>query len=201
MIVAVKADSGITSLTQVKEKRWPVRILTDGNEVSTPVLEYYGLTKETVETPGGKVMRDSAASRKDFDIIIHGGTLGNAPEFNVWYEVSQTNALTYLQLPEDLLAKLAKDDDMELRNIPDGLLRGIDHPIPTVARTGHAVYGRADMPDNFAYAVARALDEHMDLLQWSHLPLSYNPHTVWKAFDMPLHPGAARYYRERKYMN
>jgi TRAP-type uncharacterized transport system substrate-binding protein len=23
---------------------------------------------------------------------------------------------------------------------------------------------------------------------------------VWKAYDVPLHPGAARYYRERGYM-
>jgi len=138
--------------------------------------------------------------RKNFDVIIHGCTLGNAPEFNVWYEVSQRYDLTYLQLPEDLLAKIAKESDMERRDIPDGLLRGIDHPIPTVARTGHAVYGREDMPDHFAYIVAKAMDEHQDLLQWAHLNFSYNLHTVWKAFGVPLHPGAARYYRERGYM-
>ena len=56
------------------------------------------------------------------------------------------------------------------------------------------------MPDDFAYLVARALDEHQDLLQWSHLNFSYNIHTVWKALDAPLHPGAAKYYRERGYM-
>jgi hypothetical protein len=57
-----------------------------------------------------------------------------------------------------------------------------------------------DMPDDFAYLVARALDEHQDLLQWSHLNFSYNIHTVWKALDVPPHPGAAKYYRERGYM-
>ncbi len=89
---------------------------------------------------------------------------------------------------------------MERANIPDGLLRGIDHPIPTVAHTGVVVYGRIDTPDDFAYLVAKALDEHQDLLQWSHLNFSYNVHNVWKAYDVPLHPGAARYYRERGYM-
>ena len=62
------------------------------------------------------------------------------------------------------------------------------------------VYGRADMPDDFAYAVAKAIDEHQDLLQWRHLNFSYNVHNVWKAFEVPLHPGAARYYKERGYM-
>ena len=89
---------------------------------------------------------------------------------------------------------------MQRHDMPDGLLRGILAPIPTVTRDGHAVYGRDDMPDSFAYAVAKALDEHQDLLPWSHLNFSYNPKTVWKAFGVPLAPGAARYYRERGYM-
>lgn len=29
---------------------------------------------------------------------------------------------------------------------------------------------------------------------------SYNVHTVWKAYEVPLHPGAARYYGEKGYM-
>ena len=201
LIVAAKPDLGITDLRQVKAKKWPVRILTDGNEVSTAVMAYYGLTRDAVEAAGGKILRGVVPEdRKNFDVIIHGGTLGNAPEYNVWYEVSQKFDLTYLELPHDLLAKISADQGMELRDIPDGLLRGIEHPIPSVARTGHVVFGRADMPDDFAYLVAKALDEHQDLLQWTHLNYSYNIRTVWKAFGVPLHPGAARYYRERGYM-
>lgn len=56
------------------------------------------------------------------------------------------------------------------------------------------------MPDHFAYTLAKAMDEHQDLLQWSHMNFSYNLHAVWKAFGVPLHPGAARYYREKGYM-
>jgi TRAP-type uncharacterized transport system substrate-binding protein len=48
--------------------------------------------------------------------------------------------------------------------------------------------------------VARSLDEHKDVLQWSIMPFSYDPKTVWKAGDVPLHPGAEKYYRERGYM-
>jgi TRAP-type uncharacterized transport system substrate-binding protein len=70
----------------------------------------------------------------------------------------------------------------------------------TVARNGTAVYGRTDMPDDFAYTLAKALDEHQDLFGWSHSFFSYNSRTVWKALDVPLHPGAARYYREKGYM-
>ena len=200
LITAVKADLGITDLSQIRQKRWPVRVLL-GNE-GAAVLAYYGLTRQSIEAAGSHVGNSGVpAERKNFDVVIAGGTLGNAPEFNVWYEVSQRFDLKYLELPHDLLAKIAKDSDMEFRDIPDGLLRGIDHPIPTVARTGHAIYGRDDMPDDFAYTVAKAMDEQQELLQWSHLNFSCNTHTVWKAFGVPLHPGAARYYREKGYMN
>jgi len=29
---------------------------------------------------------------------------------------------------------------------------------------------------------------------------SYNVHTVWNGYEVPLHPGAARYYQEKGYM-
>jgi TRAP transporter TAXI family solute receptor len=198
-IVAVKSSLGITDLGQLKQKRWPVRLLTGSGDSDT-VLSYYGLTRQAIEQAGGHIGNGSVLDeRQNFDVVIANGSLGNAPEFNVWYEVSQRNDLTYLQLPDDLLATLAKDPTVERGTIPNGLLRGIDHPIPTVVRTGIAVYGRADMPDDFAYTVAKALDEHQDLLQWAHLNFSYNVHTVWNALDIPLHPAAARYYRERRY--
>ena len=44
------------------------------------------------------------------------------------------------------------------------------------------------------------MDEQKELLAWTHMNWSYNEKTVWKAFDVPLHPGAARYYKEKGYM-
>jgi len=67
-------------------------------------------------------------------------------------------------------------------------------------RTGTVIYGRDTMPASFAYDVAKAMDEQQHLLQWRHLNFSYNVHTVWKAYEVPLHPGAARYYKEKGYM-
>jgi hypothetical protein len=201
LIVAAKAELGITDLGQIREKHWPVRILTSVASQATEVLAYYGLTRESIESAGGHIGAGMAeAERKNFDVAIGEGSLANAPEFNMWYEISQKFDLDYLQLPDDLLAKLAKSGEMERINIPDGLLRGFDHPMPAVGHTGVVVYGRTDTPDDFACAVAKALDEHQDLLQWSLLNFSYNLHNVWRAYAIPLHPGAARYYRERRYM-
>ncbi|MBI2833653.1 MAG: hypothetical protein HYX76_04430 [Acidobacteria bacterium] len=62
------------------------------------------------------------------------------------------------------------------------------------------IYGRDDLPADFVYAVAKAIDEHQDLLAWKIDAASYNVHTVWKVPGVPLHPGADRYYREKGYM-
>jgi hypothetical protein len=200
-IVAVKADLGITDLSQLREKRWPVRVLTDGHGPWRTVLEYYGITQEELESDGGHIgVSSNPDDRANFDIILHGGTLENSPEFNAWYEVSQKFDLHYLELPGNLLDKLAAENDMQRRTIPNGLLRGIEHPIPAVGRSGTSVYCRDDAPDDFAYDVARAIDERQDLLQWMHLNFSYNVWNVWKAYGVPLHPGAERYYRERGYL-
>jgi TRAP-type uncharacterized transport system substrate-binding protein len=108
--------------------------------------------------------------------------------------------LRYLELPTDLRTRMSTQFDLEERSIPVGLFRGVDAPVPALVRTGTVIYGRDDMPDDFAYTLARALDEQQHLLQWVNVEYSYNPHTVWKAYGVPLHPAAERYYREVGYM-
>ena len=200
VLAAVKADLGITDLRQIKEKRLPVRLFAvgQGGDITPTILAYYGLTKEGLESVGGKLVGNTPEDQKAIDVFIGFGAASG--EYQEWQEFNQKWDLKYLELARDLRAKVAKDFDLEEGNIPVGLFRGIDRPIPTVLRTGTALYGRDDMPDDFAYTLARAIDERQDLLQWSNVGYSYNPHTVWKAFGVPLHPGAARYYRERGYM-
>jgi TRAP transporter TAXI family solute receptor len=201
VLVAAKSETGITDLAQIRQKRWPVRILTAGiGGDSTRILAHFGLSKQAIEEAGGRV-GNTAEDREKFDVVIGGGgPMTTAPEWRIWTEISQKFDLTFLQLPDGLLAELATTGEQERGVIPAGLYRGIDRPIPTVVRTGTVIYGRTDMPDSFAYAVAKAMDEQQQLLQWRHLNFSYNVHTVWKGYEVPLHPGAARYYRERGYM-
>jgi uncharacterized protein len=203
ILAAVKSDSGITDLRQIKDKRMPVRILTTQQTqyIVPAILEYYGLSKEIIESFGGSLAPgNNAADRKAFDVIIASGLNDYMPEYEIWVDLSQRFDLKFLELPADLRTNLAKDFDLEERNTPLNLIRGIDRPIPSLVRTGTVIYGRDDMPEDFAYTLAKALDEHQDLLQWSNVTYSYNPYTVWKAYGSPVHPGAARYYRERGYM-
>ena len=199
-LVAAKTETGITDLSQVRQKRWPVRILTTQIGQSDIILAHFGLSRDIIVAAGGHV-GDTPDDRERFDVVIGGGgVMTMAPEWRIWTVVSERFDLHFIQLPDDLLAKLTADGDQERGIIPVGLYRGIEHPIPTAVRTGTAVYTRNDTPDDFAYDVAKAMDEQQQLLQWKHLNFSYNVHTVWNGFGVPLHPGAARYYKEKGYM-
>ncbi len=201
VLVAAKVETGITDLSQIEQKCWPVRVLTAGVGANpTSILTYFGLSREIIEAAGGSV-GFTPDLREHFDIAIGGGgNMTTAPEWSIWTEISQKFDLTFIRLPDELLTQLVQGIDQEIGAIPPGLYRGVEQPIPTVVRTGTVIYGRDDMPDDFAYIVAKAMDEQQHLLQWSHLNFSYNIHTVWNGYEVPLHPGAARYYREKGYM-
>jgi TRAP transporter TAXI family solute receptor len=201
-LFAVKADSGITDLKQIVEKRLPVKMVARSmhSRLITPeVLAYYGISEERLRSFGGG-LAGAYTREAETDVIIGFASISNTPEYNAWHQATQRYDLRYLEMPRDLRERLAKQFDLQLVDTPLGLFRGVDRPIPTIASFGTAVYGRTDMPDDFAYTLAKALDEQQELLAWTHMAWSYNWRTVWKALDVPLHPGAAKYYKEVGYM-
>jgi len=201
-VVAVKASLGITDLAEIAQKRIPVKMVasTVNQRQFTPaVLEYYGLTQDKIESFGG-TFTNHYSEDADVDVLVGFGSLVNAPEFDHWYHATQKYDFKYLGLAEDLREQLIKQFHVEDRKLPLGYFRGVDKPVSTLANNGIVVYGRTDMPDDFAYTLAKAIDEHQDLLAWTLMNWSYNPHTVWNALGVPLHPGAEKYYKEKGYM-
>lgn len=201
-LVAAKAETGITDLSHIRRKRWPVRVFTAGigGDNVNGILAHYGLSRQAIEEAGGRV-GNAPEDKESFDVVIGGaGVMTTAPEWKVWTEITHENELTFLALPEALIEKLTADGEQERGTVPVGLYPGVVQPLASVVRTGTVIYGRDDMPEDFAYDVAKAIDEQQGLLQWKHLNFSYNLHNVWRAYEVPLHPGAARYYRERGYV-
>jgi TRAP transporter TAXI family solute receptor len=206
LLVAVKEESGITDLSQVAAQRLPVRILGGDSPVSQSVLDYYGLTKEAVTSWGGYFNDPIIAGQADdptFDIVItENASPANNPESAYWTKISQKHQLRFLDIPEQVLERLASDSTLSVERVVVrwGLLKGVDRTISTVARSGHVVFSRDDMPEQAAYDVARAIDEHRGALKWFIRPYSYDTRTAWSSDDVPLHPGARRYYRDAGYL-
>jgi TRAP-type uncharacterized transport system substrate-binding protein len=204
LLVAVKAASDITDLAQIAAERRPVKILGGESPTSRPVLDHYGLTREAVTSWGGSfgipILEGANAT---FDVIVSDlASPANNLESSYWTALSQKHDLRFLELPAELLDAMANDATLGMRRVTAkwGLLRGIDRPIATVARSGEAIFAREDTPEQAAYDVAKAVDVHRGALKWYIRPYSYDPHTVWENHAVPLHPGAARYYRELGYL-
>lgn len=201
LLVAVKAESGITDLAQIAQRRMPVRILSSGAMAST-VLDYYGLTRQAVTGFGGAIgPAMGATAESEFDVLISDlGTHALNPESAYWVPLSQRYDLRFLELPEPLIEELLRQEGAERVTLRWGFLRGVDRPIRTVGKSGEAVFARDDTPEAAAYDIARAIDENRLALRWFIRPYSYDSRTVARAFEIPLHPGAERYYREKGYL-
>jgi TRAP-type uncharacterized transport system substrate-binding protein len=206
LLVAVKASSGITDLSQIAQKKMAVTIIGGGSPISQPVLDYYGLTQTAVPSWGGSFQNAIVAGQQTnppFDLIVNElGSPANNPESAIWEKVSQGNDLLFLDLAPALIDQLAGDKTLGLTRVTVkwGLLRGVDRPIATVARSGHAVFARDDTPEQAAYDTAKAIDQHRDALKWYIRPYGYDSRTAWQDSVIPLHPGAERYYREVGYV-
>jgi uncharacterized protein len=202
LMIAATKSSGITDLKQIRADKMPIRLLEgNGGAPLDAVMEYYGFSKKDLQGWGGKILVGNALRlNPNFDLMMGVGILANYPEGGMWYEMSQKD-LVFFSLPEDLRQKLVKEHRGELVDLPFRYMRGVGDPSPsTVGFGGLAVYGRDDLPDQFVYDIAKALDEKHGLIKWAGQPFSYDPATAWDGRGVPLHPAAERYYRERGYM-
>ncbi len=56
VLVVAKGETGITDQSQMRQKRWPVRILTAGiGGDSARILAHFGLSRQTIDAAGGRV--------------------------------------------------------------------------------------------------------------------------------------------------
>ena len=209
--VAVRWETGITSVADIKAKRYPVRVIGGDGPASHVVLEHYGITREVIESFGGSFRGSvprgmdrlprtqfSWVRAGDYDMILGTIFAGFGPEVWQLHEASILHNLRFLPLDDECIRKLCEEEGGTPGLLPHHLLRGIEEDIPSVMRLPQIVYGRDDMPDDFVYAVAKAVDENAHLFREVYLAYSYD----WRAATntaIPLHPGALRYYQEKGY--
>jgi TRAP-type uncharacterized transport system substrate-binding protein len=200
LLVAVKASSGIADLSQIREKKLPVKILAGGG--ADQVLRYYGVTRADIASWGGSVNASMGAREAaEFDIIIddHGTPFMN-PEGSHWTILSQRHDLKFLDVPEPVLEELVATGGYKIVSTKWGMLKGMDRSIRTGARSGEVIFARVDTPDQAAYDIARAVDQARGDLIYLIRRYSIDPRTVTGSQGVPLHPGAAKYYREQGYI-
>jgi len=203
LMIAANKASGITDLSQVKDRTRPTWIVIVNRDATMDkILAYYGITEDALKAHGGGFLHTpERRPRAAADLFIGGAVLADTPEQRVWYEASQLDDLIFFDIPAPLLADLAQVPGYSRVTAPLALLRGVDRAIPTVMRSAHVIYVRDDAPESFAYDVAKALDEHQDLFRMYGDPFYYDIRLVAHSPVVPMAPGALKYYRERGYVH
>ncbi|MEZ5071310.1 MAG: TAXI family TRAP transporter solute-binding subunit [Bacteroidales bacterium] len=147
-LIAVKRNRDPT-MAQIREQNMPVRLVdTDGSLAL--VLDYYGISPQDIEAWGGtlRVTRDEM-NRGEFDVLC--GFLAspsNNLESSYWTALSEKFDLRFLELPGDLLDRIAQQNvDAEPVVAQHGLLRGLDRRLPTLGRSGEAVFSGTTPPN------------------------------------------------------
>jgi hypothetical protein len=88
--------------------------------------------------------------------------------------------------------------------VPKSHFKGLSADVPTIDFSGWPMVVRADMPNDVAYALCEAIE-----LREKSIPTdNFRPLNIADLcanneeapYDVPLHPGARRFYRERGYL-
>lgn len=213
LLFAVDARLGIRSFDDIREKKPALHISTSPNDginnigfAVDRILDAAEIPREKILEWGGsfveagppdecaQAVRDGRANVLFYEAIM-------TP---YWRNLARDMDLDVLQYDREVLDHLKTTLDWQTNIVPAGLLRRQDAAIEAIDWSDWLMMVRPDFDDDVAYALAWASCNTMDIIerQYRHLkpehsPLTYplDPEKICRA-PIPLHPGAAKYYRE-----
>jgi TRAP-type uncharacterized transport system substrate-binding protein len=214
LIFAVRKETGIDSLEDVRRQKYPLRISTRRRlKLQTTVyaieevLRTYGMSLREIEKWGGKVMEAPNPSGPERRAHIESGKADAVFDEGVksWGAVALDHGMRFLPVNAPAIRHMAK------LGFPSAALTRAQFPaletdIETIDFSGWTYFCRADLPSRIAYEMARAVD-----LCHQQIPVDHfdrRPMTMHEfcrggeagQLNIPLHPGAKRYFRERGYI-
>jgi TRAP-type uncharacterized transport system substrate-binding protein len=213
---AVRESTGITSLAQIKKDRFPLRVSirradkAARKEDSTmftvaEVLRAAGFTLEDVRRWGGEIhptMRPTDPIRRQG---IENGTVDAVFDEGIksWSRTALENGFRFLPI-EGAVLKHMKALGYRAARMTKTEFPGIREEVPTLDFSGWPMIVRADLRDDVAYALCETMERRRDLIPTDN----YKPLDLAQLcaddeeapYDVPLHRGAERFYRERGYL-
>lgn len=214
LIFAVRKETGIESLEDIKKQKYPLRISTRrrGKLQTTvyaieEVLKAYGMSFRDIERWGGKIMEAASPSSKDRRDHIQSGKAEAVFDEGVksWGKLALGAGMRSLPINDAAARHMAK------LGFPSAMLTRehypkLDRDIRCVDFSGWTFFCRADLPARIAYNMAKAVD-----LCCKQIPVDHfdkRPMTMREfcrggeagQLNIPLHPGAMKYFREKGYL-
>lgn len=210
---AVHESTGITSLSQIKKERYPLRLSTgptsERDLIESPVsfmvhaaLKAAGFTVNDLRKWGGKIQPVSRPSHPDRRTGIENGTIDAIFDEGIksWGQTALDHGFRYLPIEGPVLRRL-KAMGYRPGFVPKSHFKGMARDVPTIDFSGWPMVVRDDMPNDVAYALCEALALRRAVIPTDNFrPLRIADlcaNNDEAPYDVPLHPGARKFYRER----
>ncbi|MBS0327215.1 MAG: TAXI family TRAP transporter solute-binding subunit [Proteobacteria bacterium] len=192
--IVARADSGIRSLADLKGKKISVGAPKSGTELNARVilgaagLSYKDFSRVEYLPFGESV---ELMKNRQLDATLQSAGLG----VSSLRDLASSVPIVIVPIPEEIIKK-ANNPAYLPGIVPAHTYEGQTEAVPT-AIVPNFLVTRADLSDDIVYAMTKAL--------WTHLPELVAAHAAAKAIvlehalagmPVPLHPGAARYYKE-----
>lgn len=193
--VLVRRASGITRGADMRGHRVQM-----ADEAGVPsgglarfVLEGYGLNEHDVQALGSS--RNGIAHLKSDQLDVR--IFASAYPLASIDDVGPSSSIALLSLEPEVIDRLrSRFPFFKPAVIPKGSYRGQDEDVQTVGIDG-LLLCRDTMPESTVYALTRTLFEALPDLARVHSSARLIDAVKAPATPVPLHPGAARFYRER----
>ena len=213
---AVRESTGITSLSQIKQQRIPLRVSTGYIPKSditgsatmftvSAVLHAAGFSLSDVRKWGGKIHSVPQPSDPARRAAIENGTIDAVFDEGIksWGQTALDHGFRYLAVDGAVLKHL-KSFGYRPSSMSRCGFRGMATEVKTVDFSGWPMIVRADMADEVAYALCEAIEMRKQVIPTDNFkPLDIAQlcaNDDEAPYDVPLHPGAKRFYREHGYL-
>jgi TRAP-type uncharacterized transport system substrate-binding protein len=214
LVFAVRRDSGIQSLDEIREKKYPLVVSTrEGNKfhatlyVINEILKAHGFSFDNIQKWGGKIFRaqspsdparaEHIRSRKVHAVFDEG--------IKSWGALALESGMKFLPVRDDVLRKMQRLG-FGGAALTRAAFPNLEREIVAVDFSGWTFFCHQKLPAAIAYTMAKAIDRCRDKIEADHLHRkSMTMEEFCRGGDggqltIPLHRGAKRYFREKGYL-
>ncbi|HLH78219.1 MAG TPA: TAXI family TRAP transporter solute-binding subunit [Candidatus Binataceae bacterium] len=197
----VRADLGIRSFADIAQKKPKLDIQVGeadyvAGQITEVYLRHYGVELyRDIVAWGGSLQTSFPDSvpllvQGRSNAIMRENTARGPAAF-----AAQMADWAMLTLDRDIAERIEREYCAPAVTLPPGTLRGQKEPCLTVTDPGYVMIINQDLPNDLVYRLAKALNES-SAHHWAAEDIFYSIRHAPET-HAPLHPGAARYYREQ----
>ena len=198
--IVANADAGINSLADLKGK--PIAVQPKGNTaefITVQALEVYGLGYKDMARVSHVSYTDAVSLMKDNNAQAF--TLGTTIPASSVMDLASARDIRLIPIPDDKFDAMRKlNPGYTKLTIPAGTYPKQDKDVQAVGYATHLI-ARCDLDENVVYNVLKGMvANNADLTAIAKVMGKTTPKVMAEDIGVPMHKGAAKFYKEQGVM-